>query len=89
MAKNQILTVTVEPVDVVTVYGYPATAYVIIAQSDVGSVHQIWYGAAPAALFNNAPNGSILINVAAGAVHYYIKDKAIGTGIDGTWRTLA
>lgn len=89
MARNQILTTTVEPVDAVTAYGYPADAYFIPAQSDGATIHMIFYAGAPAALFNNAPNGSVLFNTTAGATHLHIKDKAPGTGIDGTWRQTA
>jgi hypothetical protein len=78
-----LVPVTRDPEDL---YSYPATAIVANLQNDAYDIHLIWYTAAPAALFNNAPNGSFLIDTTNGAI--YAKVGTMGKK-DGTWQTAA
>ena len=68
MGNNQILTPTDPVIDPVTQFGYPATADVFVLNGGIAGNgrHMIWYGAAPAALFNNAPLGSVCFDTANG-----------------------
>jgi len=76
-------TPVVETQDPATFYGYPATATVLLkTQNDVGQWHVIIYAGAPASLFDNAPNGSMLINTTDSKFH--VKIGAFGAA-DGTW----
>ena len=67
-------------------FGYPATAIVTAFQNETVEIHFIWYGAAPAALFNNAPNGSFLWD--GTNFNLYVKSGTPGAK-DGTWKTEA
>lgn len=67
MANNQLLTATIAPIDPVTVYGFPATADVfLLSGGTTGGRMLIWYAGAPAALFNNAPLGSVCFDTTNG-----------------------
>lgn len=76
------------PVDINTVYGYPAGTKVAVAQDGDGEVHTI-YGpdADPTANFANAPNGSIYIpmTATAGSKKIWVKYGATFGAKDGTW----
>ena len=76
------------PVEVTNIagFGYPADCHVTVKQNDTISVHEIFYSAAPAALFNSAPNGSILWDVVNGNI--YQKRGALGAS-DGIWKAQA
>jgi hypothetical protein len=67
-------------------FGYPVNCHVTVKQNDEIQIHEIFYSAAPAALFDNAPNGSILWDVVAGNV--YQKRGALGAS-NGTWKYQA
>lgn len=64
-------------------FGYPALAYFAILKHGQVEFHEIWFAGAPGALFNNAPNGSKLIDTATGNIH--VKDGTIGAS-DGTFK---
>jgi hypothetical protein len=64
------------------VYSYPATAYVLAHQGGGIEVHEIWYAGAPAALFDNAPNGSVCHDTTNNA--FYQKGGTLGLK-DGSW----
>ena len=85
MANNQMVTPSVEPVDPVLAFGYPATAFVETKNVGNGSfLHYIHYaGAITDGLFANAPNGSVGIDTTNGDT--YVKTGAPGTGVDGAW----
>jgi hypothetical protein len=76
VGNNQILTPTDPVIDPVTQFGYPATANVAVFNGGVSGngMHLIQYTADPAALFNNAPNGSICVDTTNG--DWYIKTAA-------------
>jgi hypothetical protein len=83
VSNNQNLHAVPGTIDVAAVFGYPATARVLIFQSDAGDVHDIWYAGAPSTSFPKAPNGSRLNDTTNADV--WIKTNAVGSGIDGTW----
>jgi hypothetical protein len=82
MALNQSLVPSIDVADLVLQMAYPATALVFELKVGLISIHLIWYTAAPAALFNNAPNGSVLFDRTNH--HSYLKSGTVGA-IDGTW----
>jgi hypothetical protein len=63
-------------------YGYPATALVEEVSGDGYTFHRIRYTAAPAALFDNAPNGSELFDTTNSALYW--KNGTYGKA-DGSW----
>lgn len=91
MAGNMQLQAGMDIADLNAEYGYPATALVFQVQNTQTKIHFIWYNGAPGTSFNNAPNGSILVDMAASAPILYAKDygtNGIG-GKDGTWHYSA
>jgi hypothetical protein len=83
MSNNQVLHATVPAIDVHEALAYPATASVHVMQSDLGTVHHIYYAGVPSTDFANAPNSSVLFDNTNGDA--YIKLGAVGSGIGGTW----
>ncbi len=72
-------------------FGYPDTAEPVLVeclQGDGYQIHRIEYNGAPAALFDNAPNGSTLWRTTAGTGELYLKTGTLGKA-DGAWVKVA